>query len=299
MHRDLRGQYEESKEAGWRAIKQGKFSEAHDHFEQGVTLARELADPALLDMALCNQAAISIEMGETAHAMPTLRRILMKNAQPEPSFRAAYSLARGYELMHDEDKALFYARIAHRHAASAKNNEQLAQSHNLLGNLLLARSEFSQAKSEFEQALSLTSGEPSIARGVILDNLGYCQVVLGAKKSGFRHLFASLRMLRKAAIQVYEASTLLSLSFAYLQIDRHREAIRHARRALEISEQGKDTLCLKYALFLLGEGEKKNGNPLAARYYFHRLQENYYPDSPEVPDLLLLLDVQQLINLKA
>ncbi len=299
MHSDLRGQYEESRKAGWEAFKRGGLTEARDHFDKSVTLARHLGDPALIDAALCYRAAISIEIGDTSDAMPILRRILMKNSEPELSFRAAYSLARGYELTHCEKKALFYSRIAHRHATQAGSDERLAQSHNLLGNLLIAQSDFAGAAPQFEQALSRTSAEPSSSRAVVLDNLGYCQIVLGSKKTGFRHLFASLRMLRKVGARVYEGSTLLSLSFAYLQINRHREAIRHARRALEIAEQGNDTICLKYALFLLGEGEKTSGNPLAARYYFHRLQENYYPDSPEVADLLLLLDVQQLINLKA
>ena len=55
----------------------------------------------------------------------------------------------------------------------------LASSCNLMGNTLLAESHIEQATEQYELALELTPDDPSVARGMVLDNLGYCRVLQG------------------------------------------------------------------------------------------------------------------------
>ncbi|MEM7350439.1 MAG: hypothetical protein AAF657_06510, partial [Acidobacteriota bacterium] len=56
---------------------------------------------------------------------------------------------------------------------------------------------------------------------------------------------------------------------------------------------------VKNALYLLGESEKLSGNEFQAHRHFTRLQREFYPDDPVIPDFLMATDVRKLINLMA
>ena len=174
----------------------------------------------------------------------------------------------------------------------------MAESHNQIGNCLMNDSRFKQAAAEYRRALELFSDEPTVMRAPVLSNLGYCQVMVGRSQPGFSNLFRSLRMAR-ALDEVWEMYPRLSLSFAYLQIDRPARAGVHARRGLLLAEGAQMPWQVKNALYLLGESEKLVGHELSAHRHFTRLQEEFYPDDPVIPDFLMATDVRQLINLMA
>lgn len=281
------------------ALNQGRTAEALELAATAVRITRGCGDEDLEARAYCNWAAVSIEHGPSDGVRRELQRILLRSAHPRTRFLAAYSLARAYELLPNPEKALFYAQIANRHAHESGEATLRSSSHTLLAGLLLARSEFAAAKAELSRALELLPDETlNLRRAFVLDNLGYCYVVQGHYRRGFTALFESLRICRRLGARRYEVDARLSLAFAYLQLGRLRATTRHARTSLAICEETGDRPNTKHALFLLGEAEKLSGNPLAARHYFLRLQQEYYPEAPQVPDLLLFLDVQQLINLK-
>jgi tetratricopeptide (TPR) repeat protein len=299
MTQTVQQRLEDLKQNAWTAVLAGSQEEGLGLLDEAVSLAASSGEAQLHDDALCSRASLWIELGRRSEALPVLRRILMQDAHSQNSFRAAYNLSRAYELDKDLEKASFYARIAHRYSLELGDDERQAWSFNQLGNLALAASEFDTALPHLRRALELLPPTPTVARAMVLDNLGYCRSVLGSHRKGFRDLFASLRLLLRLKARAFEANPRLSLSYAYLQAERPQRAWHHARRALDLADEQDDRENQKYALFLLGEAEKLRGNPLAARYYFHRLQEAFYPESPDVPDLLLFINVQQLVNLKA
>ncbi len=291
--------YETLRKSAWSEVYAGRPQAGLHLLETAIEVTQASGDALLKDTALCNLACLWIAIGRCEDALPVLRRILMQHQDSMSSFRAAYHLSRAHELKGDLKKAGFYARIAHRHSIELADPERMGYSYNQLGNLALAASNFEAALPQLEKALSLLPQTPSVERALILDNLGYCRGILGHQRRGFRNLFTSLRLLRLLGAEGFEANPRLSLAYAYLEIGRPVRAFRHAKRAFALADAQGDLDNQKYGLFLLGEAEKQRGNPLAARYYFHRLQENFYPDSPEVPDLLLFINVQQLVNLKA
>lgn len=295
----LKERCEQLRESAWSEVYSGRIGRGLELHEEAVRIAEDNGDPHMRDAALCGRATLWIETGEIAEAQPVLRRILMQNADSLNSFRAAYALSRSYELQRDLEKAGFYARIAHRNSRQTADPLQLSCSYNQLGGLAMIASDFESALPLLQQALTLLPETPSVARALVLDNLGYCEGILGQWRKGFRSLFASLMLLRRLGAHGFEAVPRLSLAYGYLEIGRPNRAFQHAKRAFALASQQESLEPQKYGLFLLGEAEKQRGNPLAARYYFHRLQENFYPDSPEVPDLLLFINVQQLVNLKA
>jgi tetratricopeptide (TPR) repeat protein len=292
--------YDELRDAGWRALNAGRLEEARESFARGLARSEELGEPVRTDRARCNLAAVLVELERTDEVKQQLRGMLLKNRDPGTRFLAAYTLSRAYEVEHNTDKALFYARIANRHAHEVGQDDALSSSHNRLGSLLVATSDFAAAEPELRQALALTPERPlGVRRAAALDNLGYCCVVTGRVREGFRALFESVRICRRLGARRLEMHPRISLAYAYLQLDRFDAAQRHAASGLALAEEFEQRAQIKYALFILAEAEKLSGNPLAARHHYLRLQEDYYPDSPQVSDLLLFLDVQSLINIKA
>lgn len=291
--------YHQFKERAWSAALAGQMAQALEILDGALAWLGEYGEDWHVDRTLCNRAAVLVETGDTDTVKADLRRILAKHSDSESCFLAAYTLGRAYEVAKDNAKALFYTRIAYRYASEAERRDWLSSSHNQLGNVLLADSKFDEAREEFEQALEALADENPLRRALALDNLGYCHVVQGRYRQGFEAHFRALRLLRRAGARAMQTVVEVSLCFAYLEVDRYRSAIRHAVSALRLSEETGNPEMRKNALFLLGEGFKLAGDPLAARAQFSRLQEEFYPGAEGVADLLLLLNVKRLVNIKA
>lgn len=299
MEQEVRLTFEELRDRGAEAIDTGHIEEAEGLFDRALVWAREHGDERQIDLALCNRAAAAIELGHGDGELPRLREILMRNGDPVNCRFAAYNLARFYELAKSYKKALFYARIARERSEVLDRHDWLASSHNLIGNTLLAESYIEQATSEYERALELMPEKPSIGRGMILDNLGYCRVLQKRFDEGFTLLHQSLRMLRLHGPEEYQIPPSLDLCFAHLETGRYGHALRHGARALKLSDRLGVPDFVKNALYLLGEVENMRGNVGAARAYFTRLQRDYYPDAGYLPGFLLAVDVRKLVNLHA
>ena len=175
----------------------------------------------------------------------------------------------------------------------------VSAAHNGIGLALLASSYFDEAEEAFARALELLPDDRRQRRAVILDNYGYCKIIRGETRDGFRALFESLRVLRRTRERWFEMITSISLCFAYLEVDKYRSALRHGVRALDMALRFGDRSTEKSALFLLGEAAKLAGDEFGARRYFSRLQEVYYPDAAYLPDMLMVVDARSMVNLKA
>lgn len=277
----------------------GRLIQALEIYSRVLAWAKSHGEPWQEQRSACSRAAMLIELGEAGAVMNDLRQILLQSADAETAFLASYTLSRAYDLEGNHQKSVLYARSAIRHAQASGRSDQLGASHNLLGSLLLAQSDFEAALEEFERALAVMPTEPSAKRASCLDNRGYCYIACSQLRKGFRDLFASIRMSRRVGALVFEADARLSLAYTYLQEGLFKRALHHARRSLALAEGAGQRSTLKYGLFVLGEAEKLAGNPFAARQHFYRLQEEFYPEAPNVPDLLLFLNVQSVVNIKA
>jgi tetratricopeptide (TPR) repeat protein len=296
---EMRSTFEELRSQGARAVEAGRFDEAADLFERALIEARQHGDERQVDLALCNRAAVAIELGRGEGELPRLREILMRNGDPFNCRIAAYNIARYYELVKSYKKALFYARIARERSEALGRRDWLASSHNLIGNTLLAESLVEQACVEYERALELMPEEPSVAHAMIFDNLGYCRILQGRHQEGYSLLYRSLAALRPAGIDCYEATVRLDLCFAHLETGRYLHARRHGIKALRLAEAGGDAVLIKNSLYLLGEVASLCGDPDGARSYFTRLQKGFFPDASYLPGFLLAVDVRNLVNLHA
>lgn len=291
--------FEELRSRGYEAARSGRLEEAERICVEAVEWAREHGDLRQLDLAICNRAAVTIYQGRGACELPRLREILLRNGDPVNCRLAAYNISRHYELTKDFKKSLFYARIALERAEAIGRCDWVASAHNHIGNVLLAESFVDQASERYDLALSLMPEEPSVWRARILDNLGYCRVLKGRFHEGYELLYQSLAMLRGFGAELFQVSTLLDLSFAHIETKRYGHALRRGRAALDLAERFGQIADTKNALYLLGEASHLSGDAHGARFYFTRLQREFFPEAGYLPSFLLTVDIRKLVNLHA
>jgi tetratricopeptide (TPR) repeat protein len=284
---------------GVRHAKAGRLERAAKSFARAETVGTECADEGMEDRARVFRIAVEVEMGALQGQAATLQRVLLRSHDPEICFFAAYNTARCYDLERSYRKAGFYARQALRWAGPTGRADCEAMAHNMLGNLHLVECEFAAARSGYERALELMPDAPRIERALVLDNLGYCHLVLGELKDGFTQLYESLRMLSRLDAQDLRPRPRLSLAFGYLEIGRFDYAARQAHTALEEARRAGDVTSIKNALYLLGQTYNLEGDEARARDCFCELQRTFYPDNGAIPDFLLAIDVRRIIHLKA
>lgn len=293
------GLFESLRRRGQRAIRLGDLAGARTHFVAALELAESQGDRQMIDQAFCGLSAVDIELGSGGDCIRRLARILLRQRDPGTSFLAAYNLARCHELLQQLSRARFYARAAHQHAHLAERDDWLAASHNQLGSLLLVDSYFDQAAAHLSRALEHLPASAEVERALVLDNLGYCNLITGETKQGFEYLYRSLRSLIKKKAKRYEIQPRISLCWGLLEHDRPEKALRHGLMALSLSETLGDQEATKQCLFLLGEVSKAQGDIPASLQHFQRLQRTFYPDEPSLPSLLLSIDSLEMVNLKA
>ena len=280
------------------AVEAGRLDEALALVEEALAWAEVDGDELLLDRAVCNRAAIALELGSGAVHIASLRALLMRAADPENSYLAAYTIARHHELQKEHQKGLFYARLARDRAAALDENRQAA-SLNYIANFLVAESRFEEAIAAYDEALALLPSIDSVRGAVIGYNLGYCNVLTGRSREGLTLLYASLRSLLRRGAHGHAMKARLDLAFALLETAHARPAGRHAARALALAESFGDADAKKNALYLLGAAAVATGDRVGARRHFERLQQGFYPEADYLPELLLHVDVRELVNLKA
>lgn len=292
-----RRSYEQLRDQGERAVEAGRLIQALELFEQALERAREREDAELIDLAVCNRSAVLVSLSRQQEVMSPLRQILVRNRDSRTCALAAYNLSRAHEGNKEHKKGLFYGRIARDRAIAI--DWLVPESHNQIGNCLMNDSCFEQAADEYRRALELLSDEPSVMRALVMVNLGYCLMMMGKIRKGVRLSFQSLRWFRRFGARLYEAWPHLDLCYAYLELGRLRRAREHGRRALAIGQETGESGRIKTALYLLGDTERTAGDLEAAWEHFAELQESFYPDSPQVAELMIAVGMRQVIHLRA
>lgn len=292
-------EFDDLRNLGQKAVEEGNLEEAEARFDQALGWARDHGSDRQRDLALCNRAAVAIELRCDESQVAQLREVLLRNSDPTNSLLAAYHISIFYQLStKNHKKSLFYARIAHGRAELLDRPNLLASCHNQLGNALLGESFVDEACREYETALKLMP-ESSIWRARILDNMGYCRVLQKRYDEGYAFLYESLQMLRRLNADRYQVSTRLDLSFAHLETGRYGHALRQGITALGLAERTGQGDAVKNALYLIGEAANLSGDLGAASNHFRRLQKEFFPEAPYLPNFLLAVDVRKLINLHA
>lgn len=292
-------QFEELKEHWQREIEAGRLEEAGQIIAQAWSWASEHGDARQVDSAVCAQAAVAIHLGRGEGEIPRLREILLRSSDPANCRLAAYHISSYYHIAKNYKKSAFYARIALDRAKLLGRTDWLASCHNQLGNALLSDSFVAESSREYETALELIPAKPSLWRGWITGNLGYCRVLQGRYSEGYPLLYESLSLLRRHGAERYQIIARLDLCLAHLETRRYEHAWRHGRTALALAQKWGVAHETKNALYLLGELASLGGDSQTAHRYFSRLQREFYPEQSYLPGFLMAVDIRKLVNLHA
>ena len=243
---------------------------------------------------------MAIELGRGEQYVPELRQILMRSADDESCYRAAYNIARSYELKKEHKKAAFYARIAHDRAEQVGRPEWLAWAKNLRANLLLADSFFAEARGVRGGPAARARGYSPVWRALIQDNLGYAYAVEERYADSFRLLYASLRVLRRHGAKRYKVFPLLVLCYAHLEVGRLRSAVKFGLRGPAAGRPSADFRDDQVRSVPARRGRQPGRRarprpPTTSR----RLQQGTTRTPLTCPHFLLAIDVRKMINLRA
>jgi tetratricopeptide (TPR) repeat protein len=294
---------EEARARGAALVAEGKVHEALSHLDRALSLARETGDDAFVDWIFASRASVAVDLGASDADLLELKQILLRRTDPPTAFRVAYALAVAFDLRRDARKALFYARIAQRHAEELGEPAYLASTANHLGAVLLASSRFEEAEEALREALAWNAkeaGESEVWRAQAKDNLGYCLIALDRVDEGMTLVHEALEALRRRSAEAHLVYPLMDLCFAYLKTDRYLEARFFGEAALEKLESTGPTGDLsveKNLLYLLGEACHLAGDEEEAESYFARLAR-HYPDFKNLRTYLEVFDLRNVINLR-
>lgn len=298
---DLRSMYFERRDRAFAELDAARLNKALRLFTEALAVAERLGDEELIDWAFSNRCQVAMTLGSGPDEFfGRLREILMRNRTYGTACAAANGLTYGYTQKKQFKKALFYARIARDRAYAMASDEWIVKSHNEIGNCLLSESYFEEAVEEYERALERLPEELTVFHTAVLGNLGYTKLLLGDRDAGFELLFASLKWCRRnPSKSVYEAWIHLFLCYAYIESGRWCYAWKHGQHGLKLAEQSGDYEAVKNGLYLAAEVEKGAGDIEAAYHYYSRLEREFYPESSNLPDMMLFVDTKQLVNLRA
>ena len=115
---ELKAAAEAARSEALALLEKGEFSPALAAYDRAFEAANATNDPAFADWMFVCRAAAAAELGPADKELVELKRILLRTRDEQTAFRAAYSTAWVYEQKKDRAKAMFYARLAQRHAAA-------------------------------------------------------------------------------------------------------------------------------------------------------------------------------------
>jgi tetratricopeptide (TPR) repeat protein len=298
--------FEDLYQQGRHAIDRGELERALEIYDQALRWAEEWGERDDVDRASCSRLAVLLHTGQGEMASRSLRMILMRSSNALNQFIAAYNIAMHYENAGDFSKSQFYGDLALDHANRLGSEDSRADFHRAncychLGNLAIRESRFSEALGHYERAADLYDEDEVYRRLGTLTSMGFCHLAGERLSAGFALLFRVRRAYVRLRLGPSIAAGRLRLAFCfgYVQLEKFHQAVLHGKEAIRIGEECGDRDVVKKALYLLGEAEKIRGDEMEAFKYFANLQEDYYPDHPNLPEILLYNDTNRLVNVWA
>lgn len=294
-------------QTGASALHEARFVEAETVFTQALTEARRLADLTLAERARCNLAAAQIVRGTTAGLEEDLSRILGASRDAKARQLAAYNLATLHNTDNRTKISRFYANMSLDLARRLGDAFSHGVSAHLLGLIEIEEGQPRRCLDRLREALDVGFGENAPGeRMLALSLLGYVLALTGNRQGAMQALEASESPLegepwsrQEPGRSMYEPLVRLNLGFSYLEIGETERALQNGRKALgSLDEQpsADPQHHHKHALYLLGESHAQRGELREASEHFRELQRRYYPQLPDLTELLLTFRTHSLLS---
>ncbi len=290
---------DELRREGLRLYYARALDEALPYFDRALELAD---DDETRDLLTINKASVHIALEQASPEVQALPAIIMRRRALRGL--AAYHLAAKFENEKDYARARFYLEIA-LDAADEAGDERLRVVTTIdLGNMCVYDSHPAEAIDYYERALAL------IAEGAVMaaaeerevqlwaafatQNLGYCRVIGDRPEDGIPLLHRALEMLATCDGDAYAAEPHLDLCLGYFELGKLEEARLHGEIGLREAVEDRQ---IRNAHYLLGEVAYTLGDTAGAEHHFDQLAQ-YYPDFPQLRNLLFAIDLRKIVNFK-
>jgi tetratricopeptide (TPR) repeat protein len=279
------------------ALRRGDLQEAEEAFARSQQCAKDHQLPGLADRAYCNWAAIRLEQNQTQGLRTGLSQVLGGSPDLKARQLAAYNLTTCYRMRGNLRAARFYAEMSGQLAERLGDDQVRATIFHCLGLLWTAESRLETARDCLRKSLELRmKREMSVHTLVTVSVYSYCAALLGGWAESFWLMEESLATLEKLPCGFYEPSIRLSLGFAHLELGEPDEALDQGLKALAVLQDLEIADDQKFARYLCGESLTRKGRLGEAWDHFEILQKNFFPQIPDLPDLLVSVRTSQWLN---
>jgi tetratricopeptide (TPR) repeat protein len=290
---------EELRREGLRLYYAHSLDEALPFFDQALALAE---DDETRDLLTIHKASIHIAQERATPEVAALPAIIMRRR--ELRGLAAYHLAAKFENEKDYARARFYLAIAQQAAEESDDLRLTVVTTIDLGNLCVYDSQPEEALAYYNSALALlekenvravvAEAEGALWAAFATQNLGYCNVITDRAEAGVGLLHRAVEMLGECDGQAYAAESQLDLCLGYLELGQLDKARLHGEIGLRDATEDRQ---VRNGHFLLGEIAYTAGDIARAEYHFDQLAR-FYPDFPQLRNLLFAIDLRKMVNFR-
>jgi tetratricopeptide (TPR) repeat protein len=280
---------------GVRAVNGLRFLEAEEAFAEARVEAQEQGLCGLADRAFCNGVAARLELDQRADVQRELSEILGRSEDGKARQLAAYYLAVSQKTRGNLRPARLYGEMAVRLACEMGDLMGQASGLDLLGMLAMQEERPEQAAESFRRSLESSrrvGASPYIL--ITASTLGYCLGLQERWNEGLSLLQESQQVLASTEVQLYVPAARLNLGFAFLEHGDFDQAVEQGRAVLDSLGERRDLA--KHAHYLLGEAYAQQEHYGPAAEHFEILQKTWYPQHPDLLEVLLSFRTSRLLN---
>jgi tetratricopeptide (TPR) repeat protein len=290
---------EELRREGLRLYYANALEEALPYFDRALGI---VSDDETRDLLTIHKASVHVALRQSSAAVQALPAIIMRRRALRGL--AAYHLATKFENDKDYARARFYLDIALEAAEEAADHRLRVVTTIDLGNLCVYDSKPEDAIEYYERALALLADgtvmaavsekEAQLWAAFATQNAGYCRVIGESPADGIALIQRAIEMLESCDGQAYAAESHLDLCLGYLETGELERARFHGEIGLRDATEERQ---VRNGHYLLGEVAYTLGDTAAAEYHFDQLAR-YYPDFPQLRNLLFAIDLRKIVNFK-
>lgn len=282
---------EQLREQGVALMMAARHEEALPFFDKALSLGPE---EETRDLLIVNKASVHLYLKLNTPEVQQLPQIMLR--RPKLRGLAAYHLATKFENEQDYKRARFYLDTARKCAESNGDDRLKIVTLIDLGNVCACDSKFDEAIVHFEAALAYPpiNEERTLWHAMATQSLGYCQIMIGQPETGLRSTIRAVELLQQCGAESYLAEAYIDLCLAYLELGQLEEARHFGERGLAQATEARQ---IRNAHYLLGEVAYKAGDIALATSHFEKLAA-YYPDFPQLTNVLFALDLRKMVNFR-
>ncbi|HEY0593607.1 MAG TPA: hypothetical protein VGF40_17680 [Thermoanaerobaculia bacterium] len=290
---------DELRREGLRLYYASALDEALPYFDRALAIAD---DGETRDLLTIHKASVHVALQLSTPEVQALPAIIMRR-RPLRGL-AAYHLATKFENEKDYARARFYLDIALEAATDAADHRLRVVTTIDLGNLCVYDSRPAEAIEYYDAALALlqdgtvlaavSEKEAQLWAAFATQNLGYCRVIGETPADGIPLLHRAIEMLDACEGHAYTAESNLDLCLGYLELGQLEQARFHGEIGLRDATEDRQ---IRNAHYLLGEVAYTLGDIEGAQHHFDQLAQ-YYPDFPNLRNLLFAIDLRKIVNFK-